>query len=68
MTFDSTKELLKLKLTPQQIKACRALEAQGKRFCIDYGYQNAVSMWRELNTLHLSREDKKFLKDCGIRA
>jgi len=57
MTFDSTVEMLGLKLTPQQVKAC----------CIDYGYENAVKMWKEMNTLPLTREDKKFLKDCGIR-
>jgi hypothetical protein len=66
MTFDEDVKMLGLKLTPRQKAACRGLEAQGKRFCIDFGTRNAVAMWKAVNTLKLTREDKKFLSDCGI--
>jgi len=34
---------LGLVLTPEQDLACAFLEARGFRFCVDFGYQNAVA-------------------------
>lgn len=33
-------------VTPEQMRACLYLERRGKRFCIDFGYENAVSLAR----------------------
>jgi hypothetical protein len=38
---------LGLELTPEQLKACRYLERNGQRFCIDFGYENAMEMARD---------------------
>jgi hypothetical protein len=36
--------VLDLQLTPEQYFAGLFLETQGKRFCVDFGYDNAVQM------------------------
>ncbi len=41
MDVDSIVLILKLRLTPAQLRACHYLEAQGQRFTVDFGYQNA---------------------------
>ena len=46
MTTDETCRQLGLTLTPEQWRACRYLERQGQRFCIDFGYDNAVEKAR----------------------
>ncbi len=39
-------ELLNLALTTDQLRASAYLEARGLRFCIEFGYDNAVEMAR----------------------
>jgi len=46
MTTDETCRQLGLTLTPEQWRACRYLERQGQRFCIDFGTENAVEKAR----------------------
>lgn len=37
-------------ITPEQLACCHYLERQGKRFGIDFGYQNAPALvWDELD-------------------
>ncbi len=51
MTFEQTRRILKLRLSDQQVKACRFLEAQGFRFCVDYGYRNAVEKMAQFDPI-----------------
>jgi hypothetical protein len=41
--FERTCHMLGIALTPDQFNACCALELRfGMKFCVDFGYQNAV--------------------------
>jgi hypothetical protein len=42
MTSESVCRMLGIQLTPMQAMACRYLEMFGYRFCVDFGYDNAV--------------------------
>jgi hypothetical protein len=66
MGVDETIERLGLEVGESQKAACRALEAQGLRFCIDFGYENAERIWNGLNAFYLTPEDIEFLSACGI--
>lgn len=55
----STKNYLKLETTPEQDFCCLLLEADGLRFCIDFGYENAVSMAKAKHPVMFNR----FLRD-----
>ncbi len=48
MRLDEAIRLLDLKITPQEIEACRLLEGRGLRFCVDFGYQNAFQKHMDL--------------------
>lgn len=61
------KDALKLQVSPKQEAACIALEAHGKRFCVDFGYENAESLWHSLNIVNFTYEDMRFLAECGVR-
>jgi hypothetical protein len=39
---------LNLDLTAEQHRACAFLEAQGQRFLVEFGYENAVERARQL--------------------
>lgn len=54
MPFESTAKMLHLKLPPEVRFACLYLEARGMRFCIDFGYQNAVAIATEIQIKALS--------------
>jgi hypothetical protein len=47
MDFDETVDRLSLQLTTEQLRAGRYLERVGQRFCVEFGYQNAVEKARE---------------------
>jgi len=66
MNIDETIKRLGLEVGESQKAACRALEAQGLRFCVDFGYENAERIWNSLNAFDLTPEDTEFLSTCGI--
>ena len=35
-----------MRLGPQQHRAAQYLELRGKRFCVDFGKDNAIDRWR----------------------
>jgi hypothetical protein len=41
-----------LPITEEQDMACRFLESKGLRFCIDFGYENAIKMVGEYPDWH----------------
>lgn len=47
MKFAETCLQLGISLTPPQFYACAYLENNGLRFCVDFGYQNAIDKARE---------------------
>lgn len=53
MTVDKLVRLLEVEITSEQLHACRYLEGRGFRFCVDFGYENAVEKaradWRKRN-------------------
>ena len=49
-----------VKLTDEQLACCHYLQREGKRFCVDFGYQNAPDMvWdamdREVESMEMPR-------------
>jgi hypothetical protein len=41
-----------VRATSEQMACCRYLERQGKRFLVDFGYENAPAIvWREMDNL-----------------
>lgn len=42
--FETTCQLIRLEVPEVISAACRYLEKRGKRFCIDFGTENAVEM------------------------
>lgn len=47
MQVMETIALLGLVLTVEQLRACKYLDRAGKRFCVDFGYDNAIELARE---------------------
>lgn len=51
MTTEDVVNLLDLRLDEAQLRACAYLERLGQRFCVEFGYGNAVEKarnhWRE---------------------
>ncbi len=45
---DKTIRLLGLKLPPEDVWACKALEARGLRICVDFGYMNAFQKYMDI--------------------
>lgn len=54
MPFEQAEKYLGLKLSPEVRFACLYLESRGKRFCVDFGYENAVSIATEMQITRLS--------------
>ena len=46
MNVEETVAFLKLTVTDEQRRAMRYLERRGQRFCLDFGYDNAVEKAR----------------------
>jgi hypothetical protein len=44
MNYQETCKLHGITLTPEQDWACAFLEWHGKRFCVDFGYKNAIEL------------------------
>lgn len=42
--FDDAVRWLKLDIDPLRANACRYLESKGKRFCVDFGYENVFDV------------------------
>ncbi len=42
--FETTCRLIRLEVPEVIAAACRYLEKRGKRFCIEFGYENAVEL------------------------
>lgn len=42
--YGKWRDYLELPTTEQQDRACLLLEAQGKRFLVDFGYENAIAI------------------------
>jgi hypothetical protein len=40
--YGEWKHRLRLPTTPDQDIACLFLESEGQRFCVDFGYENAI--------------------------
>jgi hypothetical protein len=47
MDYRRTLRMLQIRIGPKQHAACTYLEQVGLRFCVDYGYDNAISLARE---------------------
>jgi len=43
MPFNDACRLLNLEVAPEIADACRFLESRGQRFCVDFGFENAVT-------------------------
>lgn len=56
MKFEDAVRLLKLKVKPSVADACRYLESRGYRFCVDFGYQNAVGLASTVLVTELERQ------------
>lgn len=41
MSFDKIIKQINVNVDQETAKICRALEANGLRFCVDFGYKNA---------------------------
>lgn len=48
MRFRDTVRMLKLRVAARQRRACMYLERRGFVFCVDFGYQNAQEMRRQI--------------------
>lgn len=61
MSFDRTSKLLRLKLDRRVSFACQYLEDRGYKFCVDYGFKNAIAKAAALETarvLGLERDNQ----------
>ena len=65
--FNQLCEILGLELTPMQKICCEGLESSGLRFCVDFGYENAVEKYTRMSQLRCIPEDLKFLAACGVK-
>jgi hypothetical protein len=57
--------MLKIRLSPKQHMAAKYLELRGKRFCADFGYENAIGLAREMWRNQL--QPKPTLRSIGGR-
>lgn len=47
LAFSTLEPYIDATITPRERRACLYLEGRGLKFCVDYGYQNAVALARE---------------------
>ena len=47
MHYQQICKMIGITLTPEQNWACAWLEKHGKRFCVDFGYDNCVKLAEE---------------------